>query len=480
VRRTLSILQLNDLHGYVRPHPELVRPDGTWTLTELGGLARIASVFDEVRAETGGAVLALDNGDTFHGTHLAVASRGHAMVPMMNRLGIDAMTLHWEFAYTPTGVREFASRLAYPMLAINCYERHGDGLAFAPYVIVERADLRIAVIGLACPIVDATMPAHFSEGVRFTLGRDELPGWIRTVRRDEGADLVVVLSHLGLPQDLKLACEVDGIDVLLSGHTHNRLRDPIRVNDAIVIQAGCHGAFVGRLDVEVEGKHVVAHRYALLPVDDRFPEDAEMAALVTAAVEGRSADLGQVVGVAGATLHRYAMFGSTMDDVLLEALAETAGVRVAFSNGWRYGAPIPPGPVTVEDLWSIVPTNPPVMTATLTGTELIDMLEENLERTFAADPFEQMGGYVKRMRGVRLYVKVENPRGHRIDRLFVADRPVEPDEAYEVAFITDQGVPARFGRNRRSTGVDAVSALRNLFEARGTVVPSREATIFVI
>jgi S-sulfosulfanyl-L-cysteine sulfohydrolase len=480
MRRSLTILQLNDLHGYTRPHPELVRPDGIWTLTELGGLARIAGLFDCVRSETGGATIALDNGDTFHGTHLAVNGRGHALVPMMNRLGLDAMTLHWEFAYTPAGVRDLERRLTYPLLAINCYEQEGGGLAFRPYVIIDRGEIRIAVIGLACPIVDATMPPHFSEGVRFTLGCDELPGWIRTVRGDEGADLVVVLSHLGLPQDLKLAGEVDGIDVLLSGHTHNRLRDPIHVNGAVLIQAGCHGAFVGRLDVEVEGRRVVAHRYALLPVDDRWPEDAEMADLVTAAAEERSAELGEVVGTVGMTLHRYAMFESPMDDVLLEAIAEAAGVPVAFSNGWRYGAPIPPGPVTVEDLWSIVPTNPPVMTTVLTGMEMVDMLEENLERTFASDPFEQMGGYVKRMRGVKLYVKVENPVGRRIDRLFVGDRLVEPDGTYEVAFITEQGVPARFGRNRRSTGIDAVAALRKLFAARSAVAPTRVGTIFVI
>jgi S-sulfosulfanyl-L-cysteine sulfohydrolase len=480
MRRSLTILQLNDLHGYTLPHPELVRPAGVWSLTELGGLARIAGLFGRVRDETGGAVLALDNGDTFHGTHLAVDSRGHALVPMMNRLGIDAMTLHWEFAYTPAGVRDLAQGLAHPMLAINCFERDGGGLAFQPYVMVDRSGLRIAVIGLACPIVDATMPAHFGEGVRFTLGRDELPGWIRRARGDEGADLVVVLSHLGLPQDLKMAREVDGIDVLLSGHTHNRLQEPIVVDGALVIQAGSHGSFVGRLDVEVEGRRLVTHRYALLPVDDRWPEDAEMAALVAAAAQGRSSELSQVVGEVDETLHRYAMFGSPMDDVLLEAIAEAAGVRVAFSNGWRYGAPIPPGPVTVEDLWAIVPTNPPVMTATITGAELVEMLEENLERTFAADPFDQMGGYVKRMRGLRLYAKVENPRGHRIDGLFVEDRPVEPDRTYDVAFITEQGVPARFGRDRRSTSVDAVTALRRLFESRGVVAPSGERTIFVM
>lgn len=101
MRRTLTILQLNDLHGYIEPHRELVRDGGEWTFVELGGLARIATLFDRVRRETEGAVIALDNGDTFHGTHVAVASRGHALVPMMNALKMDAMTVHWEFAYTP-------------------------------------------------------------------------------------------------------------------------------------------------------------------------------------------------------------------------------------------------------------------------------------------------------------------------------------------------------------------------------------------
>ena len=77
-----------------------------------------------------------------------------------------------------------------------------------------------------------------------------------------------------------------------------------------------------------------------------------------------------------------------------------AGTRIAFSNGWRYGAPIPPGPVTMNDLWNIIPTNPPVSTVELTGAEIRAMLEENLERTFAADPYAQMGGYAKRCLGL--------------------------------------------------------------------------------
>ena len=91
-----------------------------------------------------------------------------------------------------------------------------------------------------------------------------------------------------------------------------------------------------------------------------------------------------------------------MDDLLLEAVAEAAGTPIAFSNGWRYGAPIAPGPIMMNDLWNMVPVDPPVSVVDVTGWEIREMLEENLERTFASDPYEQMGGYIKRMRGVRL------------------------------------------------------------------------------
>lgn len=97
----LTLLQLNDLHGYLEPHPELVRTEGGWRFERLGGVARIARIFEEARAE--GPCLTLDNGDTFHGTRVAVASRGEALVPIMNALKIDAMTAHWG---SPMGLRD--------------------------------------------------------------------------------------------------------------------------------------------------------------------------------------------------------------------------------------------------------------------------------------------------------------------------------------------------------------------------------------
>lgn len=475
----LTILQLNDLHGYVAPHPEMVRSGGDWSFTQLGGLARIATLFDAVRRETGGAVLALDNGDTFHGTHVAVTSRGQALVPMMNALGMDAMTVHWEFAFTPRGVREIAELLDYPILAINCYEKASGDRMFEPWRVVERAGLRIGVVGIASPVV-ATMPPAFGEGLLFTIGNEELPGAISHLREEEKVDLVVVLSHLGFPQDVKLAYETGGIDVLVSGHTHNRMDDAIVENGAIIFQSGCHGAFVGRLDLTIEDRRITSHQHRLIAIDDTLVEDPAVSAMVDKALAPARSEMSEIVGTTAIALHRYAMLQSSMDDLLLRAIAEAAGTQIAFSNGWRYGAPIEPGPVTVDDLWNIIPVNPPVTTVELKGREIIEMLEDNLERTFAADPFRQMGGYVKRMRGLKLYFKAENPSGRRIDRLFAGERRVMPDDIFKVAFVTAQGVPIKLGRNRTELDIDAITAMKQLLSRVGTLDQSEPQCVFEI
>ena len=467
MKQRLAILQINDLHGYIEPHPELVRSGDGDRFQTLGGLARIATAVEQVREEMDGATLLLDNGDTFHGTYVAVQSKGEAMVPLMNALAPDAMTVHWEFAYGPAQVQRLGAQLSYPILAINCYRNQGE-LFFQPYRMVEKGGLRIAVIGIACNIVDKTMPPAFSEGLYFTLGRDELPSWIAHVREHEAAELVVVLSHLGFPQDVKLASEVGGIDVLVSGHTHNRMEAPVIQNGAIIFQSGCHGSFLGRLDLEIDDGVITAHHHRLIAIDEQFAPHEGVQQQVEAAMAPHRAMLSEVVGHTGHALSRYQSLHCSMDDLLLGAIAAAAGTDIAFSNGWRYGAPVPPGPITLNDLWNIIPTNPPVETVELTGDEMRTMLEENLERTFSTNAYEQMGGYVKRCRGLKLFAKIENPPGSRVDRLFVLGEPVDPERTYQVAFVTAQGVPHRFGRNRKKLGICAVDALRQYLQRAAT------------
>jgi S-sulfosulfanyl-L-cysteine sulfohydrolase len=470
---------MNDTHAYFDLHPELFWTARGAEYRPAGGYGRLAALANQVRQERPGRVLFFDGGDTIHGTHSAVQTRGQSLVPILQALDINGMTAHWEFAYGPQRLYEIVEQLPYRLLAANCYDKASGKQPFPATTVHEAAGLRVGVAGIAATIVDKTMPAHFGEGLRFTMGNDELPGQIARLRREERADLIVVLSHLGFAQDLKLAEEVDGIDVLLSAHTHNRVRRPAKVGNTLVIQSGCHGSFLGRLDLVVDGGRVVDYRHQLLVAGHEIEPNPRVQSLVDEALLPHGDELREVVGHTATGLNRNTVLEATMDNLLLQALLEAAGAEVAFSNGWRYGAPVPPGPITLNDLWNIIPVNPPVSVCSMTGEEIWAMLEEDLEHTFARDPYRQMGGYFKRCLGMVLYVKLENPSGQRIQELFVAGKPVQPERSYRTAFVTEQGVPEKYGTGRQNLDLDAIAALRHYLRAhdpvdaslRGTVVP---------
>jgi S-sulfosulfanyl-L-cysteine sulfohydrolase len=478
VEKQLTILQMNDSHGYLDLHEEMFWDGAREAYRKTGGHGRTARLLQEARKANPGGVLAFDCGDTIHGTHTTVDTEGEVLVPILNAMQFDAWTAHWEFAYGPERLRQITAALNHPMLAINCYDKATNNLVFDPYLVKEAGGLRVGVIGIAATIVDKVMPAHFSEGIYFTLGNEELPGYIEQLRGEEKVDLVVLVSHLGFPQELKLAQEVDGINVLLSGHTHNRIYRPVLVNNTIVIQSGCHGSFLGRLNLEVDDGQITGFDHELIVVEESIEPDPDVQVLVDAALSPHRRDLARVVGQTATPLNRYRVLEATMDNLLLQSMLEVTGAQLAFSNGWRYGAPVVPGPVTLGDLWNIIPVNPPVSVCRLTGDELRTMLEENLERTFARDPYDQMGGYVKRCMGLNLYFKVENPYGTRICELFVEGKRVRPDDSYDVCFVTEQGVPAKYGSDRETLDTRAIEALQRYLvkynpahaDLQGTVV----------
>jgi len=473
----LTILQMNDSHGYIEPHQELFWAGDHAEYRIAGGYARITAIINEIIENEKDNVLIFDCGDTIHGTYAAVKTKGESLVPILNKMSFDAMTAHWEFAYGPEQFKKITNRLNYPMLAINCYEKSTDKLIFNPYIIKEVNDLKIGIIGIAATIVDKVMPKSFSEGIYFTLGNEELPYYIEKLRNEEKVDLIILISHLGFPQEVKLANEVDGIDVLLSAHTHNRLYKPVITNKTIIIQSGCHGSFLGRLDIEIRDQKVKNFSHELITVREEIEPDEEVDELVNQIMDPYRNELNSVVGHTATGLNRNTVMEATMDNFLLQSLLDLTGAQMAFSNGWRYGAPIPPGPITLNDLWNIIPVNPPVSTVSLTGKEIWMMMEENLEHTFSRDPYMQMGGYVKRCMGLNVYFKVENPKGNRIQELFVHGKRVKPDESYNAAFVTSQGVPPKYGENRQNLDMNSIEALKIYLDENEQIKASLQGTI---
>ena len=217
--RHVTLLQINDTHGYLDDHPELFRAGSGFRARTTGGYARIKSYLDRIRDERGpDQVLALDNGDTFHGTFLAVQTKGQALVAPLNRLGLDAWTVHWDAVWGPDRMQELARQLNHPLLALNCYREGTDERPFPASQVFERGGVRVGVIGLAATIIDKSFPERVSGDLYYTLGHDELPREIGRLREQDEVEVVIVLSHLGFPQDCQLAHDIPGIDVIVTDH----------------------------------------------------------------------------------------------------------------------------------------------------------------------------------------------------------------------------------------------------------------------
>lgn len=452
----LSIGFINDAHGYLEPHPELFYNKNGEYVKTAGGYARIATIFERIKSENE-HVLFFDGGDTFHGTLPVVSSKGEALIPILNQLGLSGMVGHWDFAYTPEHLVTLAEQLNYPVLAINVF--NGDGTLFLkPYSFIEVGNIKVAVIGICANIIDKTMPDKFSKGIYVTDAMQEINGYVEEVR-DQGADLVILLSHNGFPQDIELLKHTNGIDICLSAHTHNRLYEPVKVNDTLIIQCGCHGSFVGHLKLSVSDHKITHHEYELIEVNEQVASDKSMEQMVNDIMVSYRSLQKQLVGKTETILHRYSTFSSSMDDLLLKAISNAADVKIAFSNGWRYGAPIDKGDITVWDLYNMVPMNPVITTVDMTGQEIIDMLEENFERTFSANPMQQMGGYCKRHIGLQIKFHIENPCGYRIEEILFEGIHLNKQSTYKVAYITQQGVSDKYGSNRIDLEVTTIQAL---------------------
>jgi len=457
----LSIVHLNDVHGYLEPHPEIFFDEGKMDVKVTGGYSRIMSVINRIRRNSPNTLI-FDGGDTFHGTLPVIKSKGEAIVPILNKIGFSAMVGHWDFSYGPDQLLKLNSLLNYPVLGINVYNSD-ESLFLTPYIIKVIDNVKIAVIGICSDIIDKTMPYHFSEGLTITNGTEELPRYIEEVK-DKGADLVFLLSHNGYPQDVKLLSIVKGIDVCLSAHTHNRLYEPTLIENSILIQCGCHGTFVGHLELEIGDKKIDKFVYKLVPIEHSIEPDPEIEVMVTHIMRPYEVLKREVVGQTAHILERYNTLESSMDNLLLAAIQFASESDVAFSNGWRYGAPIPIGPITKWDLFNIIPMNPPVSTVELTGRQIKDMLEENLERTFSSDPMKQMGGYVKRCLGLSVLMRIENPKAHRIQEIYIGTHCLENNRTYKAAFVTSQGVPDKLGTNRKDLTVKVVDALTEFLQ----------------
>ena len=236
----------------------------------LGGFAHLKTLIDRLRGEAGpGHSLLLDGGDLWQGSGLADAMHGADMIEAGNLLGIEAMTGHWEFTYGEERLRENLKSCKGEFLAQNVFLTEeaafndkpafdsASGRAFKPAIVKEVGGFRIGIIGQAFPYVPIAHPKRFTPDWTFGVREAELQRVADGLRQNDKVDAVVLLSHNGMDVDLKLAGRVTGIDIILGGHTHDAVPQPVAVTNAggktLVSNAGSSGKFLGVVDLELRG-----------------------------------------------------------------------------------------------------------------------------------------------------------------------------------------------------------------------------------
>ncbi|MDP6266595.1 MAG: thiosulfohydrolase SoxB [Arenicellales bacterium] len=419
---------------------------------KVGGFAHLATLIKRIRALRPHSLL-LDGGDTLQGSATALWTQGRDMIGASQLLGVDIMTGHWEFTYGMDRVRAIIDGELDPIefLAQNvvltedaafddkpAYDPE-SGQVFKPYTLRELNGVRVGIIGQAFPYTSLANPRYMVEDWSFGIRDNQCQSMV-DVLRDQGAELVVVLSHNGMDVDLKMAQRVSGIDVILGGHTHDGVPVPEIVNSpsgrTLVVNSGSNGKFLSVMDLDVRHGHLVDYRFRMLPVFSNFlPADSEMAAYVDSVRAPFVDQLTQVIASTEVTLYRRGNFGGTFDQVILDAMLKVRGADIAFSPGFRWGTSLLPGDaITYEHVMDQTAITYAKSTLNeMTGEMIHQLLEGIADNLFNSDPYYQMGGDMVRVGGLTYTIDPAAAIGRRISQLELAGTPLDAAKTYRVA-----------------------------------------------
>jgi 2',3'-cyclic-nucleotide 2'-phosphodiesterase (5'-nucleotidase family) len=308
--------------------------------------------------------------------------------------------------------------------------------------------------------------------------------FVQDLKRKEKPDLMVLVDHTGLAPSVQLAHDIPEFDIVLSGHTHERVYKPIRVGKTIVVEPGSMGSFIGRLDVTLNGGVISDYSYKLVGVDEaEYAENQKVKSLVEQAERPFAARLRQVVGATKATLMRYDVLETTMDNLVDDAVREVTRTQVAFTNGFRFSPPLAPGPLTEADLWSILPFDAKLKSGRVSGRQLHAYLENEMELVYAKDPLKLSGGWGVRPSGMTILFTAGAPAGSRIKDVRINGREIESEETYTIGGCEQEGEV--LDRICRLPGVSDAhyvpgtihGALRAYLNAHSPVDPRREGRV---
>ncbi|MDP6887509.1 MAG: bifunctional metallophosphatase/5'-nucleotidase [SAR324 cluster bacterium] len=496
----IRIITTNDLHSYLKPiyyrYLDDIKPWGKVSREgdyvnkakiegKIGGMAHVASVIKKLKAEKPGKNLVFDAGDTWHGGGITFFDKGVAMVKIMNAIGYDAMVPgNWEFFYKNDHFLDLIDKANFPVIAYNLADKEWEEPVLDQYIIRKVGQLKVAVVGYTYPWTALTSAiSGAAKWYKFGIKEDEARDLLAEIRKNEDPDMVVFISHGGFGLDQKFAKRVDGIDVMLSGHTHDEVLDPVVWNDTLVFQGGAHGKYVVSLDLEIKDKKIVDFEYRLNKVmQNRIDPDPEVSKLVEEAYLPYDSELSKTIGSSDVLMHRRDFWQSTVGNLITDAMREIQKTDIAFFPAWRFGASVLPGKITKEDIYNVIPTEGHIFTFSMRGKEIKNLLENILSSVVNRDPYTRVGGDMIRFSGMKIICDLVKPAGKRVLKINIGGEEFNQEKAYSVASAHTrfQNNPLFGATHVKDTGRMIVEELISYIEKKSVVKSTMDDRIKVL
>ncbi|MCD6100983.1 MAG: bifunctional metallophosphatase/5'-nucleotidase [Candidatus Marinimicrobia bacterium] len=367
----LHIAHWNDFHSANLPY--MVHENGKNRL--VGGYAYLAGVLDSLRNNYNNLIL-LNAGDEFQGTAISSITKGLSQILILNKIKPDALCLgNHEFDYGVNSLLYNLSLARFDIVTTNIL-LNGDRKFGLPYKILEHNGVKIAIMGIIYEGLEgSTMPENV-QGVKILNPVDTVNSLAETL--SSKVDIIILLSHCGLNSDRRMAEKLHEVDIIIGGHSHDVLREPERVNNILICQAGCRGRYVGFLNVRVDtfSNSIKSYSYNLIEVlPSEITPNESVQSLVDSMEKEISKELDVVIGKLETPWERNRQAESNIGNWITDVLRKEFKTDIAFQNSGGIRKDLPPGPIRIRDIWEIAPFENEVVIIKLKGTQLRKLFE---------------------------------------------------------------------------------------------------------
>ena len=453
--QTISILQTTDVHCQIHPHDELFWEDNKAVFRKTGGYAYMATMLNDLKKKNPNTYI-IDTGDMFQGSELSVKTTGEAFVPILDALKYDLyLPGNWEVIYGKKQMQSLLGKLNAPKICTNMYHDLGEGkkgeLIFQPYQIWNVAGAKIGFLGYTDPLVPIRQSPVYSKGIIYTKPEENLAHYIDVLKNQENCSYIIMIAHLGLSQQIALANmpECEGVNYILGGDTHERVRKPIVCKYAKVVEPGAFGSFIGKLDLTVQNGKVTADNYELLEVaSPKIKPDPTIQKLLNEKELVYKEHIDTVIGHSTIPLYRYFVVENPIDTMILNGLKwKFPEIDIVLSNGFRFCPPrTTPDqtgniPITNGFIFDMLPVDSTIRTAKTSGKQIKNWLEKELNNVFAKDASKRFGGWVVKFKGMEITFNAFGETGKRVQTVSVNGAPIDDSKLYSILACEREGDP---------------------------------------